>query len=176
MVKWMSKLAIPAVLVLTPFLCVGQSNQASCLESEIFGRLDFWVGDWNVYAGGQQVGTNKIEKILNGCAILEHWTSGRGSKGKSLFYYDPVNKYWKQVWVTEHPLRPGGTKEKQMVAEYENGGVRFQGQYMRNGTLVLDRTTLTPISADSVRQHIQTSIDGGNTWSEGFNAIYVRKE
>lgn len=165
-----------ALFFLYPLFAYAQPTISSCSETDLFKKLDFWVGEWNVFAGDRQVGTNRIEKILDGCAILEHWRSARGGEGKSLFYVDPVQKIWKQVWVTRHPLRPGGTKEKQQIATFENGAIRFQGKYMRNGTLILDRTTLTPISQDSVRQHIQTSADGGDTWGRGFNAIYIRKE
>ncbi len=93
---------------------------ANCKNNEIFQKLDFWVGEWEVYTDSQQVGTNTIKKILNGCAILEHWTGTRGEQGKSLFYYDPSERYWKQVWVTVNPLRPGGTKEKHMITEFQN--------------------------------------------------------
>ncbi|MDX1672747.1 MAG: hypothetical protein R3211_10430 [Balneolaceae bacterium] len=157
-------------------ILVAQSGSESCREMDIYKALDFWEGRWIVYQGERQVGTNRIQKVLEGCAIIEHWRDARGGEGKSLFYVDPMKKIWKQVWVTPNPFRPGGTKEKQQVARYPDGGIRFIGEYMRNGRMVLDRTTLKPISADSVRQHIQISTDGGNSWSEGFDAIYVREK
>lgn len=162
------------VMLVSPGMVASQNQSPSCSSTELYGQLDFWVGSWDVYANDQKVGTNRIEKVLSGCAILEHWTSARGTKGKSMFYVSPEDNNWKQVWVTQGAMRPGGTKEKHLIAVYENGAVRFQGEYQRSGTRVLDRTTLTPISPDSVRQHIQTSTDGGDTWGPGFNALYVR--
>lgn len=141
-----------------------------------FLRLDFWVGAWDVYVQERKVGTNRIEKILHGCAILEHWASTGGGEGKSLFYYNHVTGKWKQVWVTQTATRPGGLKEKELVEEFEDGGVRFQGEIpLQDGGTMLDRTTLTPLGNGRVRQVIETSRDGGKTWRAGFDAIYVRR-
>src|SRR5256885_9296562 len=46
--------------------------------------------------------SNLIEKVLGGCAILEHWSDGDGSAGQSLFYYDALGARWKQVRSEEH--------------------------------------------------------------------------
>lgn len=145
----------------------------SCESEAGFRELDFWLGDWDVYIGEQEVGTNRIEKILDGCAVLENWEDARGGEGKSLFYYHPVTEEWKQVWVTENATLPGGIKEKVLVERLSDGGVRFQGVIpVAGGSSYLDRTTLKPESDGSVRQVIERSIDGGKTWTVGFDAIY----
>ena len=62
--------------------------------------LDFWVGAWTVQSqDGTKAGDNRIEKVLGGAAILEHWTDVDGSTGKSFFYFLPASGRWKQVWV-----------------------------------------------------------------------------
>lgn len=54
-------------------------NARPCLYSEAHRQFDFWVGSWNVMTPqGQQAGTNVIQPILNGCALVENWTSGGG--------------------------------------------------------------------------------------------------
>ncbi|MEM7582846.1 MAG: hypothetical protein AAF560_05655, partial [Acidobacteriota bacterium] len=60
-------------------------------------------------------------------------------------------------------------------ARYDNGAVRFQGE-IRNadGSRLLDRTTLNPISENRVQQIIEQSRDGGETWQKTFDAIYIR--
>lgn len=144
-----------------------------CNEQEEFHLLDFWVGTWDVYAGDQKIGTNKIEKVLGGCAIIENWTGGRGNEGKSLFYYYPLENQWKQVWVTETPYANGGVKEKEHVETLENGGTRFQGEVLANsGVLYLDRTTLNPLSNGDVEQIIEISSDEGENWREVFRGVY----
>lgn len=150
----------------------GQADPA-CNEREEYRLLDFWVGSWEVYAGEQKIGTNKIEKILGGCAIIENWKSGRGSEGKCLFYYYPAEERWKQVWITENPFRNGGVKEKVHVATLENGGLRFQGTVTTaGGGAYLDRTTLVPMGDGNVEQVIEISSDSGKSWREMFRGLY----
>lgn len=154
-----------------------QQVSPSCNEREELHLLDFWVGSWNVYSEDQKIGTNKIEKILNGCAIIENWKSGRGNEGKSLFYYFPKDSVWKQVWVTENPFANGGVKEKAHVETLENGGTRFQGTVIaNNGTVYLDRTTLNPLENGDVEQIIEISTDDGQTWREMFRGVYKPKQ
>lgn len=144
-----------------------------CAADQAYGILDFWVGEWEVFVGEQRVGSNRIEKILSGCAILEHWSAAGGDEGKSLFYYQPATGEWKQVWVTGAPSRPGGVKEKTLVERLPDGGVRFQGDIpIAGGGTYLDRTTLLPAGDGTVRQVIERSTDGGETWEVGFDALY----
>ncbi len=135
--------------------------------------LDFWLGSWRVVTGEdqRQVGKNSIQKILNGCAIIENWESGAGGEGKSLFYYHDVEKIWKQVWITDGQR----LKEKHLIAVLDGGVVRFQGEIpLPDGGFVLDRTTLVPLPENRVRQIIEQSADGGETWQVGFDALYVQ--
>ena len=169
----------PLVLLLalaTPARAAAQTTSqppADCSTDPAFHVLDFWLGDWRVTVGNQEVGHDRVERILGGCAIMEHWRGATGDEGKSLFYYDPRLPGWRQVWVTTRVAAPGGLKEKHLVARYPDGGVRFQGERPGpGGTLVFDRTTLTPMDGGRVHQVIETSADGGASWRAGFDAIY----
>lgn len=136
-------------------------------------KLDFWVGDWEVYTVGtkERDGHDRVEKVLNGCAVVEHWVDANGSEGKSWFYYYRPEKRWKQVWVTD----VGFGKEKTLIAEFPDGGVRFRGEIpLRDGSKILDQTTLTPLPDGTVHQVIETSKDGGKKWAVNFDAIYTR--
>jgi tetratricopeptide (TPR) repeat protein len=142
-----------------------------CEADPAYHKLDFWLGHWDVFAEGKLDGTNFIEKTLNGCALIENWKEADGHEGKSLFYYNPVTKERKQVWVTD----VGPLKEKLEVEAAEKGAVRFQGEIpQKGGGKILDRTTLTPLSGDRVRQVIERSDDGGKTWQVAYDAAYVR--
>lgn len=144
-----------------------------CTEVDGFSKLDFWVGEWEVFVGDQQVGTNRIEKILDGCAILEHWRDARGSEGRSIFYYLPADDVWKQVWVTPFATVPGGVKEKTLVETLDDGSLRFQGTIRTSdGGSYLDCTTLVPNDDGTVRQLIE--VDRGEGWRAGFDATYRR--
>ncbi len=111
----------------------GEAAVTSCADEANMQRLDFWLGEWNVHVvddAGQEilVGTNRIEKILGGCAIAEYWESSQGGEGRSLFYFHPQEQRWKQVWVTARALAVGGLKEKAELKDYEGEGIRFQGR------------------------------------------------
>jgi hypothetical protein len=136
-------------------------------------ELDFWIGDWDVFdQQGHKAGTNRIEKILNGVALLEHWRGVDGHEGKSWFYFYRQENRWKQIWVTDE----GFVKEKAFVEKLPNGGTRFRGEIpLRDGRKILDQTTLTPLPNGSVRQVIERSDDGAKTWKVSFDAIYRRK-
>jgi hypothetical protein len=150
------------------------SKPAPCDQNPAYHKLDFWVGDWDVFdiKSGEKGGTNRIEKILKGCAIIENWTEASdGSEGKSLFYFQPVKGQWRQVWVTDI----GPMKEKVAQESYTGEGIRFQGEIPhRDGTSHLDRTTLTPLSGGRVRQLIEISRDAGKSWEVVFDAEYRR--
>ena len=151
----------------------GTPPERPCDQSSAWQKLDFWVGEWDVFVGDRKVGANRIEKILRGCAVWENWTNIRGRQGKSLFYYNPVTEQWKQVWVTDS----GAVKEKTLIAEFDDGGVRFQGKLPReDGSFILDRTTLTPLDDGAVRQLIEQSRDNGRAWKTTFDAIYRRPQ
>jgi len=144
----------------------------SCAHSELYGMLDFWLGDWSVYVGDNLVGTNSIEKTMKGCAVLEHWESIDGGRGTSLFYVDG-QRLLKQVWVTEYGTMPGGVKEKTHQPLAEQRQIRFQGRvYAEDGKSYLDRTTLTDLGNGRVRQLIEVSMDEGTTWRATFDAEY----
>lgn len=141
------------------------------------GALDFWLGDWIVTdsQSHQRAGTDRVERVSKGAAVIERWTDADGSEGTSLFSFDPYACTWHQLWITDAPERVGGLKHKDLVVLLPGGGVRFQGAYPgRVAVTVLDRTTLTP-QAGGVRQVIETSTDGGTTWRVGFDALYTRR-
>lgn len=150
---------------------------SGCTHVEAYHQLDFWLGHWSVVdAAGNRLGRNRIESVMNDCAIMEYWTAAGGGEGRSLFYYEPGAAVWKQVWITENAIVPGGTKEKRYAGRTADGGIRFQGMIQRpDGSTYLDRTTLTPASDGRVRQQIEISVDEGATWRMTFDAWYVRE-
>lgn len=129
--------------------------------------LDFWLGRWSVRAkGGEHAGTDHVERVLGGFAVIEHWRSVTGEEGKSLFYFDRSAGTWKQVWVID-----GYVKEKSLVLA-EPARVRFQGVAYADGAAFPDRTTLTALPDGGVEQLIEHSLDGGATWKTSFDAVY----
>ncbi len=134
-------------------------------------ELDFWLGDWEVFADGRLDGTDRVERVLAGAAIVENWHDSDGHEGKSWFYFYVPENRWKQVWVTDG----GFVKEKTLVGILPEGGIRFRGEIpLRGGRKIIDQTTLTPLADGTVHQVIEQSEDGGKTWKVGYDAIYRR--
>lgn len=163
-------------LVLAAASGIAEEPPPACADDATFAALDFWLGDWRVVdADGQLQGHNRIEKILDGCAVLEHWTGAGGGTGKSLFYV--LGDEWRQVWVTARARATGGIKEKRQVERFDDGGIRFRGTITRaDGSHYQDRTTLRPLEDGRVHQLIEVSEDSGRTWRATFDAYYERAE
>jgi len=159
--------------VLGPAAAIGQepASPAPCAADAAYRQFDFWVGEWDVFTPeGERAGTNRIEKLLRGCLLLESWTGAQGGEGKSINYYDPVRKRWVQTWVDGQ----GGIIAAE--GELEDGTMRFEGEHLYpDGRREAYRMTFTPRADGSVRQFIEQSTDGGATWSVWFDGTYVRK-
>ena len=153
-----------SVIALSSICCTyalaQESELRKCADVSVYSLLDFWVGQWDVYSKGEKVGENRIEKILDGCAVLEHWTAAGGGQGKSLFYVG-ADEIWQQIWVSEWSANPGGMKEKTLIAGVPDNGVRFQGElrHPEMGTY-LDRTT--PIATPTTAAHRRTMAMSGS--------------
>ena len=136
-----------------------------------YHQFDFWIGDWNVEtAEGQPAGTNRIERMLDGCVLLENWTGAKGGAGKSFNLYDATDRKWHQIWVDNSGGRltlEGGLANGRMV-------LSGAGQ-ASNGATVINRITWTPIDANRVEQHWEVSADNGTSWTTAFWGLYKRK-
>ncbi len=68
-----------------------------------YHRLDFWIGDWDVYDIENLKTPSaraRIDAILGGCALREQYEGGNGLVGQSFTIYDAGRKLWHQTWVT----------------------------------------------------------------------------
>jgi hypothetical protein len=129
-----------------------------------------------VTSGNRLAGTDIVNHILDGCAVVENWSDADGSHGMSLFYYNSYSDVWTQIWVTDRATERGGLKEKYLIARFPDGGVRFQGRLAGSpgSSVILDRTTLTPMADGTVHQLIEITRDGGSHWLTTFDATYAR--
>jgi hypothetical protein len=54
--------------------------------------------------------------------------------------------------------------------------MRFEGEHVKlDGTRTLQRATFTPGEEGTVRQFIEASSDGGETWNVYFDGTYVMR-
>jgi tetratricopeptide (TPR) repeat protein len=140
-----------------------------CEHDPKFRAFDFWVGTWDVFAGSSQIGTNVIERDLNGCVLIERWTSAAGSRGISLNFLDPATAKWRQQWVADN----GSVVWYE--GEVRDGAMHYAGEQINpKGNKTLARVLLQPQPDGTLRHRIENSTDGGKTWTAGFDAIYRR--
>ncbi len=134
-------------------------------------QFDFWVGEWDVYTpDGKKAGTNSITLAHAGNALIEHWTSAKGSQGTSINYYNPSRRRWTQVWVDD------GGNIINKTGRYIDGSMRFEGSHtLPTGERRAFRARFTQNEDGTVRQFIEESTDGGNSWKTWFDGIYVPK-
>jgi len=159
------------LLVLAAPLAAQNAPPTPCQDSARFGEFDFWVGEWDVFVGnGSRAGTNRIEKVEQGCLVIEHWNGAGGGTGTSVNFYDPGRRVWRQLWVSSGDVVieiEGGLRDGSMVLEGTLTDTQGQSQPFRG--------TWTPGPDGSVRQHFEISQDDGATWSTWFDGRYVRR-
>ena len=135
-------------------------------------QFDFWIGDWDVKTQqGGTAGTNTIQKLENGCILLENWTSALGGSGKSINFFDTQINKWRQIWVDS----TGNSTN--FIGEFKDGVMRYEAEVIgKDGKKTLSRLTFTPIDKTSVRQHGESSDDNGKTWKTTYDLIYILKQ
>ncbi len=143
-----------------------------CATAE-YREFDFWLGSWTVFSPqGQQVGTNEITETLDGCMLIERWTSASGGQeGMSINYYDRDKGTWTQIFrdnsgnIAQWPELVGGLDD--------------------NGAMVLEsspdaqprtRWIWTAEDDGSVRQMAESSSDGGESWTVVWDSYYRKSE
>ncbi|HBS28084.1 MAG TPA: hypothetical protein DEB06_01225 [Phycisphaerales bacterium] len=138
--------------------------------AELVKEFDFWVGHWEVVDDqGIKIGENRIEKAEGGMIVMEHWTSVRGTTGRSMNYIDPVLREWKQLWVDDagNVVRYTGV--------VRDGAMHFEGEYLpQRGPRAIARGRLTPRNDGTVHHFIEHSTDNGASWEPYFDGVYSR--
>lgn len=143
----------------------------ACTAAE-FHQFDFWIGDWNVTTPqGKPAGRNRIEAVVDGCAISEHWEGASGTNGRSYSAWDARNKRWNQYWVATD----GGVLY--LSGEFTDGRMVLSGDQVdpASGKRSPQRVTWTPNTDGSVRQLWEGSEDGGKTWTPVFDGLYRKR-
>ncbi len=134
-------------------------------------QFDFWLGDWDAtWEGGR--GTNRVEKILDGCVIHENFDGGgpggNGLVGKSYSTYTPAMKKWRQTWVDNQ----GGYLD--FVGGMEGKTMILSRAAERDGKKFLQRMVWYNIGRDAFDWNWERSDDGGRTWTTQWAIHYVR--
>ena len=141
--------------------------------SEPWREFDFWVGEWEVHTpDGELAGRNRITTILGGRALREEWCGASGLVGTSLNVWSTERNAWHQTWIDSTGgllLLDGGLRDGAMVME---------GNGHDDGKPIRHRITWSTIDRDPdrLRQHWETSSDGGTSWETAFDGRYTRAQ
>lgn len=134
-----------------------------------FRQFDFWIGEWNVesIAAPGKISRNRITRINGGCTLLEEYATPIGYEGTSLNFYDAARKVWHQTWI-----------DNQGGALFLEGGLQGDEMVMATTTdaRAISRITWTPLEDGRVRQHWQSTADGGKTWATVFDGYYSKRQ
>jgi hypothetical protein len=163
----MKRLIAASVLLCAAGSAFAANPPPDCSAPE-FRQFDFWIGTFEVRTpDGAIAGHNVIEPTLNGCALTEHWTGTDGSEGRSVNFYDRREQRWNQVWIDAQ----GGVLR--LAGGMTDGSMLLEGTTPnKDGGLRHHRIRWTPLPDGSVRQHWESSTDGGATWITVFDGNY----
>ena len=140
-------------------------------DGRVYHQFDFWLGRWAVTEQGKPAGTNQIDRLLEGCALLENWVGVGSSRGHSLNFYDATRGVWQQTWIDNSGAAlnlTGHFVQDRMVLTGESVDPKSHAK-------VIDRITWTPRSDGSVRQVWDRSVNQGQKWTIVFDGVYRRK-
>lgn len=172
MARVITNLLILAMLTLTSILKAQDTQKKPCSEIE-YSQFNFWIGEWNVYdTKDKLIGTSKVLKQHNACALQENWTSASSpSKGTSYSFYKKGDTTWNQVWVDNSGgslFLKGEFIGNQMIlsSEFKEG---------KNGKFC-DRITWSKKSDGSVTQVWDRVATDGSVIQQAFKGIYKKKE
>src|SRR4051794_2136070 len=160
-------IAVASLFCLVGTNALGQSsNPASCTSSE-YRQFDFWIGDWDVFESGSSTSSAhvRVDRILGGCVLREHYEDSTALVGESLTTYDTSRKLWHQTWVTNRG------RLLTIEGSQKDGSMVLDGAYYRDNQEVRVRGSWVPLGS-SVREMAVTSDDAGKTWKPWFDLSF----
>lgn len=179
---------IPSLLLLLAGSATAQELRPShedappCLHPEL-ERVDFLEGDWDVVSRRRVDFTaDRWEEakaqatwtpILGGCVLQERWSGVLGGaplEWIQLLAYDHREDTWELVMIDSahgNVLRSEG--------HFDEDRLVFHVPHMRQGRLLIDRTTIEALGTDRVDWKLETSLDGGRTWVTHWTMRYSRQ-
>lgn len=151
-------------------LIISAGAAAAPCDSDKHRQFDFWLGQWTVTTEARGVvGTNHIEKIVDGCALRETYTTPSGYHGTSYNSYNAATGQWQQTWVDNTGLT------LLLAGQWQQGSMVLSGKGVSaTGSPVLHRISWTPLADGRVRQLWETRVlpAESETWAPVFDGFY----
>lgn len=163
-----SLIALFAAVAGLPGSSATSAKPPACVAPE-YRQFDFWIGDWDAFDIDNPrtvVAHTRVDRILDGCVLLEDYQGTNGSHGQSFSIYDASRKVWHQSWVTN------GGHLLVIEGSLQAGAMVLSGADRQvDGKERLVRGVWKPLSG-GVRETALTSTDGGKTWNLWFDLIF----
>jgi hypothetical protein len=131
-------------------------------------QFDFWLGDWDAVWGANERGANRVERILEGRIIQEHFTAPEFT-GISVSAFDTERQLWCQTWVDSN-----GTY-LDFTGGFENGKMILMRDAIVRGEACKQRMVWYDIESDRFLWNWERSDDGGQTWRVLWQIRYTRR-
>ena len=133
--------------------------------------FDFWIGEWDVFVGGDLAGHNSIRPLVDGCVLHENWRGAQGGAGTSLNFYNTRTGLWQQFWV----WRNGTTLE--LAGTYRDGRMVLEGESLdASGARLKNRVTWFANEDGTVRQLWEVTAAGAGVWRTVFDGHYRKSK
>jgi hypothetical protein len=166
------ELAVKLFLVFLPLVgltALAAEPKQACSAPE-HRQFDFWIGHWRVSEKGKPAGDNSIERVANGCGLVESWRGQQGFRGTSLSFYDAALGQWRQLWIGSDAvsldLVGGLNADGVMELRSRNSST--------SGTTPQQRITWRKLEHNRVQQRWQRRAAGAADWVVVFDGIYER--
>ncbi len=140
-------------------------------------QFDFWIGDWDAAwtaeDGKPARGTNRVERILDGCVVAETFEAADGERtfrGRSHSVWDPRAQLWRQTWVDNNGSYldfTGGMSGERMILRRD--------ATLADGSRAQQRMVFRAIERDRFDWDWEVSRDGGATWQLRWQIRYTRR-
>lgn len=168
----MNKMHIPflVVILLISFSCQAQQDDAKsfpCRYGDEYKPLDFWLGEWDVYVKDKKSGTSSITKSEGGCTLFEDYKTESGFYGRSMNYYDPVDKLYTQIWIDKFNQITTFKEAESRKGYLQMAATKGENNLIKM-TYELDEAT------GNVTQTMEGSKDEGKTWKVTFVGVYKK--
>ena len=129
---------------------LARRNQHPCAGDPDHRAFDFFIGHWRAATpDGMVAGTNHIEAVLGGAALIERWTStSTATRARASTGSTRVTGTWRQTWVDDQ-----GDVVEFVDGHIDDGAMRF----VAHGDGVDRRLTFFHQGPDALRQLSEAS-------------------
>jgi hypothetical protein len=168
------KAALLPILLLAWAGCASQAQAQAgpagtgCTDAE-YRRLDFRIGDFKVTGiGGAAAGVSRVEKVLGGCMLVEHWRGAITGDGRANIFYDKSDRLWRLIYVTDDGAI------LYLSGQFQGDALVLSGQNNMDSMNGLHRMSFSPLPDGGNRQFWELSTDKGASWSVIHEGTYKR--